>query len=160
MSPPLELAVVAAHEQPLLEEVRRLFREYAAALTFDLEFQDFADEVATLPGAYAPPRGRLLVARKRDWSAGCVALRPFGPDTAELKRLWVRPEARGTGAGRLLAGTAVEQARAVGYARMRLDTTPEMEAAQSLYHSLGFVEIPPYRPSPVEGTKYLELVLR
>ena len=91
---------------------------------------------------------------------GCIALRPLTNDTAELKRLWVRPEARGTGAGRLLVGEAIQQARLVGYARVQLDTTPGMEAAQALYTSFGFIGIPPYRPNPVPGATYLELILR
>lgn len=151
--------VVAAHESPLLEEARRLIREYAASLPFDLAFQGFDAELAALPGDYAPPHGVLLVAREGERSLGCVALRPLAPGTAELKRLWVRPEARGSGAGRRLVEAALAYGRSSGYARVRLDTTPGMEAAQALYRSLGFVEIPPYRPNPVAGTTYLELVL-
>ena len=155
-----EITLVAAHERPLLDDARRLIEEYADSLPFDLGFQGLETEVATLPGAYAPPGGRLLVARRQNHSVGCIALRPLTNDTAELKRLWVRPEARGTGAGRLLVGEAIQQARLVGYARVQLDTTPGMEAAQALYTSFGFIGIPPYRPNPVPGATYLELILR
>ena len=158
-SPP-DLTIVAAHEPPLLDEARRLIQEYAGSLRFDLGFQGFETEIATLPGDYAPPRGRLLLARTEDRSVGCIALRPLAGDIAELKRLWVRPAARGTGAGRLLVGEALRQARLARYARVRLDTTPGMEAAQAIYRSVGFVEIPPYRANPVQGTTYLELALR
>jgi ribosomal protein S18 acetylase RimI-like enzyme len=154
------ITVVAAHEPPLLADARRLIEEYAASLPFDLSFQGFEEELATLPGDYAPPNGRLLVARSHERSLGCVALRPLDGDTAELKRLWVRTEARGAGAGRLLAAHVVEEARSAGYARVRLDTTPGMEAAQALYESLGFVAIPAYRPNPVPGARFLELRLR
>lgn len=153
------LEIVDAHEPPLLDDVRALFAEYAASLPFDLGFQGFGDELAGLPGDYAPPRGRLLVARTAERSVGCVALRPLEDDTAEMKRLWVRPAARGTGAGRALVQRVVAEGRALRYARLRLDTTPGMETAQSLYRSLGFTEIEPYRPNPVPGTTYLELVL-
>lgn len=154
-----DTVVVAAHERPLLDDAARLIREYAASLPFDLGFQGLEDELAALPGAYAPPRGCLLLACGRGRPAGCVALRPLDGKTAELKRLWVRPEARGTGAGRLLVGQAVERARMAGYARVRLDTVPGMEAAQALYRSFGFVEIAPYRPNPIPGATYLELSL-
>lgn len=151
--------IVDAHEPPLLDDVRALFAEYAASLPFDLGFQGFAAELAQLPGDYAPPRGRLLVARLGQRSTGCVALRPLDGESAELKRLWVRPDARSSGAGRALVERAIDEARAIGYARIRLDTTPGMEAAQALYRSLGFVPIEPYRENPVAGTSYLELDL-
>jgi putative acetyltransferase len=138
-----------------VEEVRVLFREYAAALPFALDFQDFDREVAELPGAYAPPRGALLLAR----AAGCVGLRPIDQTTCELKRLYVRPSARGTGLGRRLAEAAIAHARRLGYARIRLDTVPGMDSAQSLYERLGFREIAPYRPNPIPGARFLELEL-
>jgi ribosomal protein S18 acetylase RimI-like enzyme len=155
-----DLVIATAHEPPLLDDARLLIQEYADSLSFDLGFQNLDEEIATLPGAYAPPRGCLLVARSEDRSLGCVAVRALDSDTAELKRLWMRPEARGTGAGRRLVTRAIDDARAMGYARIRLDTTPEMGAAQALYRSLGFVEIDAYRPNPVPGTTYLELRLR
>jgi GNAT superfamily N-acetyltransferase len=137
------------------DEVRTLFREYEAALPFALDFQGFDAEVAGLPGAYAPPRGALLLAR----GAGCVCLRPIDEATCEMKRLYVRPSARGTGLGRLLAEAIVAEARRLGYAHMRLDTVPGMDSAQSLYERLGFYEIPPYRPNPIPGARFLELEL-
>ncbi len=141
------------------EEVRALLREYAASLPFELDFQDFDRELAGLPGAYAPPRGALLLARIDGEAAGCIALRPFAEDVCELKRLFVRPAARGLGLGRRLTTEIVSEARRLGYARMRLDTTPGMEAAQALYEELGFVETAPYRHNPVPGTRFLELEL-
>jgi len=138
-----------------VDEVRTLFREYATSLPFALDFQDFDRELADLPGAYAPPRGALLLAR----GEGCVGLRPIDDTTCEMKRLYVRPSARGTGLGRRLAEAVVAEARRLGYAHMRLDTVPEMAAAQSLYERLGFREIPPYRPNPILGARFLELQL-
>ena len=141
------------------DDVRALLREYAASLAFELDFQDFDRELAELPGAYAPPRGALLVARAGDHLAGCVALRPLADGVCEMKRLFVQPQTRGLGLGRRLAIAVVAEARRLGYARMRLDTTPGMESAQALYAELGFVEIAPYTHHPVPGTRFLELEL-
>jgi len=138
-----------------VELVRTLFREYAASLEVDLSFQGFEEELAALPGGY----DAVLVARLDGEPAGCVGVRPLEPGICEMKRLYVRPAARGTGLGRALAEAVVARARALGYERMRLDTLPSMAAAQDLYRSLGFVEIPPYRHNPVEGTSFLELTL-
>jgi putative acetyltransferase len=141
-----------------IDEVRELLREYAAALDFPLDFQGFDDELAGLPGAYAGPRGALLMARDTDGrAAGCVALRPLDGKVCEMKRLYVRPTFRGTGLGRRLAESIVNEARRLGYERMRLDTVPGMEAAQELYRRLGFREIDPYTTNPVPGTRFLEL---
>jgi ribosomal protein S18 acetylase RimI-like enzyme len=140
-------------------ESRVLFQEYADSLDFSLAFQDFESELADLPGPYAPPTGTLLLVRVDGQAAGCVALRLLEGDTGELKRLYVRPTHRGLGLGRRLAEAAVAAARELGYARIRLDTTPGMAAALQLYRSLGFREIAPYRHNPVEGTRFLELEL-
>jgi len=150
-----EPTLVAITDMSQVDGVRVLFREYAASLPFALDFQDFEREVDELPGAYAPPRGALLLAR----GAGCVGLRPIDDTTCELKRLYVRPSARGTGLGRRLTEAVIAEARRLGYARMRLDTVPGMDAAQSLYEQLGFREIAPYRSNPIPGARFLELEL-
>ncbi len=142
-----------------LDEIRALLREYAAWLDVDLGFQGFEQELVELPGDYAAPHGRLLIAE----GAGCVALRSLreNPDAeiCEMKRLYVRPEHRGSGLGRRLVLAAVEEARAIGYRRMRLDTMPKMDGAQRLYASLGFRDIAPYRYNPEPGARFLELEL-
>lgn len=136
-----------------------LFREYADSLGFSLDFQDFDEELRSMPGEYAPPRGALFLARVEGQVAGCAGLRPIGPDICEMKRLYVRPAFRGHGLGRELATLLVARARARGYRRMRLDTVPTMNAAIRMYRSMGFVEIPPYRYNPIKGALFFELVL-
>ncbi len=142
-----------------LGTARRLFEEYAGGLGIDLCFQGFDEELATLPGAYARPDGRLLLAYVGDEVAGCVALRRLEPDVCEMKRLYLRPAFRGSGVGLKLAQTIIAEACAAGYRRMRLDTLPTMRSALVLYHKLGFREIQPYRNNPVEGAVFLELQL-
>jgi putative acetyltransferase len=142
-----------------MDAVRGLLREYAASLAFDLDFQDFDRELATLPGAYEAPHGALLGARVQGALAGCVALRRIDDERGELKRLYVRPGARGSGLGHALADAAIDEARRLGYRRLLLDTTPGMERAQALYERLGFVDTGPYTQNPVPGTRFLELEL-
>jgi ribosomal protein S18 acetylase RimI-like enzyme len=138
----------------------RLFIDYAASLEIDLGFQDFAAEVAGLPGEYAPPFGALLLAVEGGDAQGCVALRPLEPPlVAELKRLYVSPTARGERLGVRLAEVALATARSAGYERIRLDTLPSMQAALRLYERLGFRDIDAYRHNPVQGARYLELGL-
>jgi ribosomal protein S18 acetylase RimI-like enzyme len=150
---------IAVDHSPPVEEVALLFREYAASLEFALEFQGFERELASLPGAYEPPRGRLLVARCAGEPAGCVALRPLGAGTAEIKRLYVRDRFRGLGIGRRLADELIAAARTLGYSKLRLDTVPSMAAAQMLYRSLGFREIAAYTANPIPGARFFELEL-
>jgi putative acetyltransferase len=142
-------------------EIRQLLREYEAWLGTDLCFQDFENELAGLPGSYGPPSGRLLIATAASGnnSAGCVALRPFDESTCEMKRLFVRADFRGTGLGRRLALAIIDEARAIGYRKMRLDTLPQQREAHQLYASLGFRETQPYRPNPIAGSLFLELDL-
>ena len=152
--------LVEAQTPEDLAQVRRLFRAYADWLGVDLCFQGFERELAELPGAYAPPAGRLLIARIGGEVVGCVGLRPLEPEVCEMKRLWVAPGFGGRGIGRALAERIVAAAREIGYQRMRLDTLPDrMPAAQHLYASLGFREIPAYYHNPLEGVVMLELVL-
>ena len=142
-----------------IDIARGLFREYEAELGIDLCFQGFERELASLPGEYAPPAGRLLLAWTNGQPAGCVALRRIEEGLCEMKRLYLKPAFRRGGSGRLLTRTLIGEARAIGYHRMRLDTLPVMRAAVELYRSLGFRDIPPYRHNPIEGALYLELDL-
>lgn len=146
-----------------LETIRVLFREYQRSLDIDLCFQGFEAELAGLPGDYAPPRGRLWLAERGDREGGealgCIAMRAFDGERAEMKRLYVRPAARGLGLGRRLAEALIDEARRLGYRAVCLDTLPSMATAQALYEELGFVDIEPYRLNPVPGARYMALEL-
>lgn len=142
-----------------LSAIRQLLDEYAAFLGMDLEFQHFGHERQHLPGDYTPPRGALLLARLDGAPAGMAALRPRDETRCEMKRLYVRPDARGTGIGRQLAERIIAEARSIGYREMLLDTLPIMQDAQRMYVALGFRDIAPYYDSPIPGTRYMALEL-
>ena len=139
---------------------RELFVEYQRALGVSLCFQGFDAELAALPGDYAPPRGRLYLALAAGRPAGCAALRPLFPRDAEMKRLYVPPAYRGSGLGGLLAARIIEDARALGYDNLKLDTLPAMKAAQRMYEKLGFRDTAPYNDNPVAGVRFMALPLR
>ena len=139
--------------------IRELFAEYAASLGFNLHFQNFETELATLPGDYAPPRGVLLLAVHEGAPVGCVGVRPLEGSICEMKRLYVRPGLRGLRIGYRLATEALAAAHRSGFATIRLDTLPSMHEARALYLRLGFHEIPAYRHNPIPDTRYLELDL-
>ncbi|MGA3283452.1 MAG: GNAT family N-acetyltransferase [Verrucomicrobiota bacterium] len=143
-----------------MSEIRGLFLEYANSIETDLCFQNLERELAELPGRYAPPEGRLLLARDGAQAAGCVALRKIGGGICEMKRLYVRPVFRRKGLGRALAGKIIAAAREIGYERMRLDTLAAMKEAIQLYESLGFRRIQPYYDNPDDSAIFLELQLR
>jgi putative acetyltransferase len=161
--PPTDCAfeLLQADGRPLLQAVRRLFREYADWLKVDFCFQGFEAELASLPGAYAPARGgALLVARRGDEAAGCVALRALEPGICEMKRLWVCAPHRGSGLGTQLAQAMLQRAIESGYRAMRLDTLARMDHALRLYAKLGFHEVPPYYDNPLADAIYMEKTLR
>lgn len=141
------------------EDVLSIFREYVASATVSLEFQDYEAEFSRLPGKYAPPDGRLLLARENDAVLGCAALRRVDQMTGEMKRVYVRPAARGTGLGRRLVECLLSEARLAGYSRVCLDVLPEFQVAHDLYLSLGFAPAEPVSFNPVAGTRFLSLGL-
>lgn len=142
------------------EAARELFREYATWLQVDLCFQNFERELAELPGDYSPPSGRLWLAYEDERLAGCIAMRSLGEGISEMKRLYVRPEFRGRGFGRAMAERLIEEARGIGYTKMRLDTLPgRMDQAIAMYRSLGFQEIGRYYDNPYETAMFMELNL-
>lgn len=154
------MKIIQANSLEDITAARRLFEEYAASIDTDLCFQNFAKELAGLPGAYAPPRGRLLLAMVDDKPVGCVGLRPHDATTGEMKRLFVQPGYQGRGFGRSLVEAVTAEARAIGYTRLLLDTLPSMQSAIKLYESLGFVRRAPYFDSPVGGNVFMELSLK
>jgi putative acetyltransferase len=152
--------IVLASSDAQIELARELFREYAAWLEINLCFQNFDKELAKLPGDYAPPHGRLLLAFNDAKLAGCIALRKIADGVCEMKRLFVREHFRGKGLGRALTERIIHEAKSIGYERMRLDTLPpKMNNAIALYRSLGFKEIEPYYDNPVPGAIFMELRL-
>src|SRR5215472_15311839 len=162
-SPPFVVPglVITPAESPAdIEKVRELFLEYARSLGFSLCFQGFDQELAELPGDYAPPSGRLLLAEYEGQLAGCVALHKVDREICEMKRLYLRPQFRGKGLGRTLTERVIRDARDIGYESLRLDTVePVMKDAVGMYRRMGFREIDPYRPNPMAGTLYMELDL-
>jgi ribosomal protein S18 acetylase RimI-like enzyme len=157
---PLPLIELTSPEARDLDDVRAIFREYADGLGVDLCFQNFDEELASLPGDYVAPRGALFLARVDGELAGCCALRPLEgsdyPNACEMKRLYVRKAFRGFGLGRTLAEAALDAARRAGYDCVLLDTLDDMEAARALYVGLGFEDIPPYYHNPIPGAHYLK----
>lgn len=158
MSAP-QVDIAQARAEADIAAVGKLFREYAASIGVDLEYQGFSQELVALPGQYAPPSGDLLLAKVNGEVAGCVALRALDQSTLEMKRLYVQPSARGMGLGKRLVEAAISLARQSGYAELRLDTLASMASAQALYRTLGFVEIPPYGNSFLPGTRFFALSL-
>ncbi len=155
-----DITIAEATSHADVDDMRTLFVEYQQWLGIDLCFQNFSDELQTLPGAYAPPGGRLLLARHSDgmFAAG-VGMRPLAPGICEMKRLYVRPAWRSLGLGRRLAEAIVEASRTAGYARMRLDTFPYLDPAMALYRSMGFFKIKPYNSNPLDEVIHMEKVL-
>ena len=154
------MQLLVGHTSEFLPVVRELFVEYATSTGLDFCFQNFDRELVELPGRYAPPSGRLLLAMDHGQAVGCVALRRLEQDSCEMKRLYVRPTARGQKIGRQLADAIITSAREIGYERMRLDTLASMKAAIRLYESLGFQRIAAYYDNPIPDVVYLELALR
>ncbi len=155
-----DFEIVAARSQIELISAAALLRAYAKSLPVDLAPQGFSQELASLPGVYAPPKGELLLAKRGDHVLGCIALKPLElPHTAEIKRLFVRPQARGKGVGKALIEVILKTARQLGYGEIKLDTLPEMEGAIALYKANGFVPIPPYGSHPYPGLVTLGLKL-
>jgi len=149
-----------AESEQQIAQARELFLEYAQSLGFSLCFQSFDKELANLPGDYAPPEGRLMLAEHEGQLAACVALHKLDADICEMKRLYLRPQFRGKGLGRTLADRIISEARQIGYGRMRLDTVePVMKDAVAMYRKIGFKEIAPYCRNPIAGALYMELLL-
>jgi ribosomal protein S18 acetylase RimI-like enzyme len=157
--------IVLALSDETISQARNLFREYASTIGVEVCLGDFERETATLPGLYAPPGGRLLLAIEESFGSpgeaiGCVGLRRFDQAVGEMKRLYVRSSLRGKGAGAQLVRSLIAEARSIGYQRMVLDTLPSMEAAQKLYRTLGFREIAAYQKNPIPDSLFFEFLLR
>ena len=153
------IQIISAEKQYHDPNVRELFMQYAGSLDFDLEFPGFSQELANLPGHYAPPEGCILLAEESGCFVGCVALRPLEDKICEMKRLYVKPGYLGRGIGRMLACSVIDRAREIGYEKMRLDTIATMKEARTLYYSLEFRNINAYRYNPVNEASYMELEL-
>jgi putative acetyltransferase len=152
--------IVLAQSPTQIDSVRELFLEYARSLSFNLCFQSFEQELAGLPGDYTPPEGRLLLLARANEAAGCAALHKIDNEVCEMKRLYLRPQFRGMGLGKMLAENIIADAREIGYKRLRLDTVESnMTIAVAMYRSMGFREIAPYRPNPITTALYMELEL-
>ena len=151
--------LVLAESPSEIEEIRKLFLEYEKSLDIDLCFQDFDEELENLPGEYAAPSGRMILAFEGNAIAGCVALRKLSGDACEMKRLYVKPEYRGAGIGRRLAEAVMREARTIGYTKMYLDTLASMKEAVGLYRSVGFEETEPYRYNPCADCRFMALKL-
>ena len=161
VSPVVKTLTFTQAESPTqIAQARELFREYAQSLGFSLCFQNFDEELASLPGCYAPPHGCLLLVEYEGQLAACVALHKLDSTICEMKRLYLRPQFRGKGLGRTLAERIIAEARQIGYRHMRLDTVePIMKDAVAMYRKLGFKEIDPYCSNPIAGALYMELEL-
>ena len=153
------MKIIFTESKEQLASIKELFIEYAKSLGFSLCFQDFDKELAGLPGEYAPPDGRLILALDDTDAIGCIALRKLDEGICEMKRLYVKPSGRGKGLGKLLVQTVIDEAVKIGYKKMRLDTVPKMKEAIDLYLKIGFKEIKPYRENPIEGALYMEMEL-
>ncbi len=159
MAQNISLKFVEEEDLENLENVKILFTEYSNSLDIDLCFQDFNNELKTLPGKYIKPSGSLILVFVDENLAGCVALKKLEDKVCELKRLFVRNQFRGLKIGKILLEEIVKEAKEIGYAYMRLDTLPSMKSAQGLYEKLGFYDIEPYTYNPIEGARYMELKL-
>jgi len=153
------IRIIEANTDESIAQTKSLFLEYAESLDFSLCFQNFDNELANIPSQYSPPNGHLFLALSENEPIGCVGVRSFEKDICEMKRLYVKPEYRGKGAGKELAVSAIKSGKELGYEYMRLDTLSSMETANQLYKSLGFIEIKSYRDNPIDGAIYMELNL-
>ena len=153
------IELIKVKDKEHLAVIRELFLEYAESLGFSLCFQDFDKELAALPGEYAPPNGCLILAVADSKPCGCVALHKLEESICEMKRLYIKPKYRGKGFGKLLVNAVIDEAKKIGYTKMRLDTVPQMKEAINLYRQIGFKEIEPYRENPIDGALYMEMDL-